>query len=302
MNSLPCHVAFRSLAALLPSLLLAFALPEHAAAGVTAVPQGAGILAVVAEDGAGEFMFTATDCIPDGKGSTTQAGKFIPANPVAEGAPVQPADAEMKLREAVKVEELAPGKFRIGKVRFDATTRTISLPAKINMRGGVIEYVLTTEAGKAHESMLTTTARPQDLHLACLLLGMRGSALTGAAGEAMKFQPAESVRISVSWETNGPTKVLSLAALLSLARGGPDGKISPVADGPWHYTGSRFFGSGTFAAEAEGSFISLIRDDSALVNNPDSTRDDDAIHVPNTTALPSAATPVTVIFQLPPKS
>ncbi len=244
---------------------------------------------------------TVNDRIPDRKGDTTQAGKFIPANRAAEGAPVQPAEAEMKLRAALKVEELAPGKFRVGQVIFDATARTVNLPAKVNMRGGVIEYVLTTEAGKAHESMLTTTASPKDLHLACLFLGMKGTPHTGAAGEAMKLAPGESVRISVSWETNGPAKVFSLAALLSLAKGGPGGKTSHVADGPWHYTGSRFFASGSFAAEAEGSFISLIRDDSALVNSPDPSRDDDDIHVPNTTALPAAGTPVTVSFQLPAK-
>ena len=53
------------------------------------------------------------------------------------------------------------------------------------------------------------------------------------------------------------------------------------------------------AAEAEGSFISLIRDPAALLNNPDATRDDDSLHVPNTSALPAAGTPVTVILQLP---
>ncbi len=239
--------------------------------------------------------------IPDGKGDTTPAGKFIPSTAAAEVAPVKPEDAEKKLRAALKVEELAPGKFRIGKVKFDAAARTVSLPAKVNLRGGVIEYVLTTEAGKAHEAMLTTGASPRDLHLACLLLGMKGAPVTGEVNAAMTVPAAESVRIAVMWETNGPVKTLPLASLLRVVKNGPDGKSTPVADGAWHYTGSCFFGNGSFAAEAEGSFISLIRDPAALLNNPDPTRDNDEMHVPNTTALPAAGTPVTVIFQLPAK-
>jgi hypothetical protein len=245
--------------------------------------------------------------IPEEKGSTTQAGKFVPAAAVpaadtAQGAPLKPEEAEKKLQAALKVEELAPGKFRVGQVKFDAAARTVSLPAKVNLRGGVIEYVLTTEAGKAHESMLTTKASPRDLHMACLLLGMKGAPLTGGAGEAMKLQPAESVRISVSWETNGPPVTVPLAALLQLKKSGDCCDSARMADGPWQYTGSRFMGSGTFAAEVEGSFISLIRDDSALLNNPDESRDNDEVHQSNPDKLPPGGTPVTIVFQLPAKA
>lgn len=239
--------------------------------------------------------------IPEGKGSATAAGKFVPAvsEEKEKGKAVKPEEAEKQLRTALKVEELGAGKYQIGKVKFDAGARTVSVPAKVNMRGGVIEYVLTTEAGKAHEAMLTTTASPRDVHLACLLLGMKAAAVTGEVHAAMTVPAAESVRIAVSWETNGPAKMVPLASLLQVAEGGPDGPKSAQADGAWHYTGSVFSGSGQFAAEAEGSFISLIRDPAALLNNPDKTRDDDGLHVPNTANLPVAGTPVTVIFQLP---
>lgn len=235
------------------------------------------------------------DRIPEGKGETTQAGKFVPNTP-ENARPVKPEEAEKHLRENLKVEELAPGRFRIGRVKFDTRARTVSLPAEVHMRGGVIEYALTTEKGKVHEAMLTTKASPRDVHLAYLLLGMTGSPPTGAAGEAMKLQPAQSVDISVSWETNGPVRTLPLASLLATAKGAPGGTISPMPATPWHYTGSRFYGSATFAAEAEGSLISLIRDDSALVNNPGPSRDDDTIHLSNSSTLPPQGTPVTVIF------
>jgi hypothetical protein len=243
----------------------------------------------------------ANESIPAGQGVATESGKFVPAT-ATENQPAMTREvAEKQLRAALKVEETAPGKFRIGRVKFEAETRTVSIPAEVHLRGGVIEYVLTTEAGKAHEAMLTTKASPRDVLMACLLLGMKVAPLTGASGEAMKIQPAEGVKISVSWETNGPRKTLPLSALLGLTKGAPGGEMSPMPERPWHFTGSRFYGSGPFAADVEGSVIALIRDDSALVNNPDPTRDNDDVHVPNTTALPAQGTPVTVIFHLPAK-
>ena len=251
--------------------------------------------------------------IPAGSGTTTSAGKFVPAAPAsgasaatpAAGAstapPVTAAEAEKQLREALKVQDLGGGKYQLGRVKFDATTRTVSVPAKVNLSSGVIEYVLTTEAGKAHESMLTTTASPRDLHLACLLLGMKGAPVTGAPNAAMEVPAAQAVKISVTWETNGPPKSVPLAGLLQLKKGGNCCDGARMAEGPWHYTGSRFLPSGPFAAESEGSLISLIRDDDALVNNPDETRDSDELHLANPTALPPAGWPVTIVFQLPAK-
>ena len=254
--------------------------------------------AVVSEGAAVSPAAPANQRIPAGKGDTSDSGKFVPAG-AAAGAPASRDEAEQRLREALHVEELSPGKFRIGRVTFDKSARTVSVPAKVNMRGGVLEYVLTTEAGKAHEALLTTTASPKDLHLACLLLGMKGGPVTGKAGSEMTLTPSGSVRITVSWETNGPPVVLPLAALLRLAAGGPESESTPMADGPWYYNGSRFYGAGGFAAEAEGSFISLIRDDAALLNYPGPSRDNDNTHVPNPAALPPAGAPVTVTLRLP---
>ena len=238
--------------------------------------------------------------IPEGKGATAPSGKFIPAG-TGETTPRNHEALEQQLRSALKVEEEAPGKFRIGLVTFDATARTVSLPAKVKMRGGVIEYALTTEAGKAHEALLTTTANPRDLHIACLLLGMKAVPPGPQKGGGDALPESEGIRISVLWETNGPAINRPLCALMQLAAGGPDGPVSPMKDVPWHYTGSGFTASGGFAADLEGSIISLIRDGAALVNNPGPSRDHDDIHVPNSNKLPPAGTPVIIRFQLPAK-
>jgi len=243
--------------------------------GVEKIPSGmpaAGVAAPAAPS-------TLSPEIPAGKGSLNDAGKFTASTPSSPPArTVTREEAEAKLHKSLKIEELSPGKFRIGRVNFDKTARTVAIPAKVNQREGIVEYVLTTEAGKRHEALLTTTALPQDMHLACLLLGMKGAALSGGRGEAMSVAAADAVEVSVTWETNGPS--------------------DPMPAGPWHYTGSRFIGPGGFAAQAEGSFIALIRDDTALLNNPGLSRDYDDLHVPNAALLPAAGAPVTIICRL----
>lgn len=238
--------------------------------------------------------------IPEGKGGVTDGGKFVPS--VQADAPARAVtrdEAEAKLKQALKVEEIAPGTFQIGNVKFDRSTREVTVPARVNMRQGVVEYALTTESGKRHEAMLTTTASPQDVHLAFLLLGKKASAMQANAGTAAIVTPEDAVEVSVSWETNGPVAKHPLSSLVTLTKGNPQELGEVMAQTSWHYTGSRFTGPGGFAAQAEGGLISLIQDSAALINNPDSSRENDDIHVPNSALLPADGVPVTVHFRLP---
>lgn len=238
--------------------------------------------------------------IPVGKGGLTDGGKFVPSMPAdAPARAVTREEAEAKLKQALKVEEIAPGRFQIGNVKFDRNTREVTVPARVNMRQGVVEYALTTESGKRHEAMLTTTASPQDVHLAFLLLGKKAAAMQANAGSAAIVTSEDAVEVSVSWETNGPVAKHPLSSLVTLTKGNPQELGEVMAQTSWHYTGSRFTGPGGFAAQAEGGLISLIQDSAALINNPGSSRENDDIHVPNSALLPADGVPVTVHFRLP---
>ncbi len=222
--------------------------------------------------------------VPEGKGSVDDAGKFAPppsapAEKAASLPPVDRAAAEGDLKKALKIEEPAPGVFRIGLVSFSKADRTVKIPAKVNMREGVVEYLLTTETGKAHETVLTTKAAPQDFHTACLLLGVAADA---------------PVEITATWETNGPAAVVPVASLIRLK----DQTELPGA--PWPYAGSLFTPQGKFAAQEEGSFVSLISDSHALVTNPGPSRTRDDAHVANTDKLPRAGLPITLVFKFQP--
>ena len=218
----------------------------------------------------------------------------------AEAATLKtPQEIEAALKKALKVEQAGTNLFRIGLVELDKEKRTVSLNARVCLRTQVVEYALVTDKGKAYESLLTTEAAPVDVHLAFLLLGEGLGQIGGEFGRAMVVPATNAVGIRVSWSnTNGQAVTHSLAEFVVLAAG--QSEIGhPMVLEKWFYNGSVFEPSG-FAAQQEGSIVSLIRDPVALINNPGGDRDNDNIHFPNARLLPAEGSSVRVIFQLPP--
>jgi hypothetical protein len=202
------------------------------------------------------------------------------------------------IKLAAKLELTGSNSFRIGPVEFDQRTRTVTIPARTAVRTQVVEYALVTERGKAYESLFTTTASPTDLHLAFLLLGVVPTSVGGEFNHAAQVSSTNSLAIEVTWETNRLQKSLHLGDLISLSPPGPFLSSNSMKLETWLYNGSVFDASG-FAAQREGSIISLIRDPAALVNNPAPDRDNDQIHWPRQYLLPPENWPLRIVMKLP---
>jgi hypothetical protein len=188
------------------------------------------------------------------------------------------------------LKRLGPGLFALGDVSFNKEQRTVSFPARVNLGQGNIEYLLVTSAGKTHESLFRTDAKPHHVQLALVLLGARGS--TNAFAEhAAKPVPGDHVEIEVSWTAGG--KLLRFAAEEFVE----DRKSVRMSKGPWTYNGSRLREDG-FAAEVDGSIISLITDPDALINNPRPGREDDDNWLIRTNGLPPLNSPVEIRIKL----
>lgn len=226
---------------------------------------------------------------------------FRPRDMVMPTAPPRAAEATAAAREAAEaslrrdlhVEKLDSGKLRVGEVMLDPVSRSIRFPGKVNMREGPVEYAVTTAAGKTHESAFTTTASPRDIHVALLLLGVKPSPCGGNPDHILAVPSEAAVRLTVEWEVQGRLESHGIQELITLTE--PAGTRLP--DRFWLYNGSRFNEAG-FAATLDGSIVSLIADDLALINNSGSDRGDDQSHVPNTALFPATGTPVTLQITL----
>lgn len=193
------------------------------------------------------------------------------------------------------VREVAPGVLEVGAVRIEKASRRLSFDAEVNMAAGEIEYVLVTKSGKTHESAFATDAKPTDIHLAALLLGIRDAGkFPGAPTNPPPTLRGEPVRIDVSWTANGKVRTVRLEDFVQHVETGRS-----LSRGPWIYNGSTVW-EGRFIADTEGSIISIIDDRDALVNNPRPGREDDKIWRVNEKLSPPKGTRVRITFSAAP--
>ena len=192
------------------------------------------------------------------------------------------------------VRSLGAGRFAVGLVTLDKTNRTVSFSASVNLREETIEYVVVHKSGKTHESIFRTDARPQDLHVAMLLLDARPVMTNVFGTDGLALPRGDAVNVEVSW-TNKGARVNCPVEDLVLNKESKQ----PMSRGRWIYNGSNF-SEGMFTAERDGSIISTHIDPDALINNPWPGRENDDLYKPNTDKLPPIGTPVEIIFRLLP--
>lgn len=185
---------------------------------------------------------------------------------------------------------IGPDLLEIGLVRIDKKQRTIAFPALVNLREGNIEYLIVTATGKTHESLLRTEARPHHLQVALLLLGVKGAGTNSLPEDPKRSLPGDKVRIDLSWAEGPKTRRCRAEEFVQNRR-----TATRLKRGPWVFTGSRLREDG-FAAELDGSIVSLITDGDALINNPRPGREDDDNWLIRTNGLPPLSTAVSVII------
>ena len=191
------------------------------------------------------------------------------------------------------VRALGDGRFAIGLVTLDQSARRISFPATVNLREETVEYVVVHKTGKAHESLFRTDARPQDIHLAMLLLGVK-PVMTNWFGADGKAPPrGDQVWIEVTWTdlySRHQMRIEDLVLNKETSR--------TLPRGDWIYNGSNF-SEDRFTAQRDGSIVSIHIDPDALINNPRPGRENDDLYRPHAEKLPPIGTAVVITIRLP---
>ena len=207
------------------------------------------------------------------------------------------------------LQQAAPGVYRLGGVTLNKNTRQVRFPAVVNQTAGPVEYLLVGTGGKIHESVLRTDVEPTHVHTAMLLLGLKPQTVEGvpppappanldaAYLAAAPLPPGVPVRLGVCWRSaEAPDALVEHPAESLLDDASTKAAMSP---GGWLYNGSLVAG-GRFQAEVEKSFVAVVTDPAALVNNPRHGHDDETIWTAATARLPAVGTSVEFVIQLPP--
>lgn len=217
-----------------------------------------------------------------------------------ENAPIPPEHASSSPAksnpEAVK-KEPAPGiRPYMPGVRIDWAEKEILLDSQVVLRQGPLELVACTPGTKEHESVLVVRARPLHIHQAMGLIGLEPGKPMRFDEKADTWRPPSGQRLDVlvRFDDGGtPREIRAEEWLLDVKTDKPPAAI------PWVFAGSMTNDSGEFAADQEGTLITVVDFPTALIA-PEvlHTSDDFQLWLrANTDAIPPLKSPCTIVIR-----
>ena len=174
----------------------------------------------------------------------------------------------------------ATNDLNLGDVRVDPSALSISFPAEVNQRTGLVEYLIVHETGKVHESIFKTKVGGQQIHAAALLFAEKSAIATNAQPKLKNIQ--------IAWTETGAERKFAAAELILDKK-----KKRALGETKWAYRGSRLI-DGVFLAQRDGSLIGIIEDRDALVDQATPEASDDENWEPLTEKIPAISTAVTI--------
>ncbi|MGJ8644478.1 MAG: YdjY domain-containing protein [Luteolibacter sp.] len=204
--------------------------------------------------------------------------------------------------EKPKVEQIDANHYRIGDVIIDKRTREIRFPAVINLREGLLEFLVVHTNGKLHESLFASDVSPTDLNVAFKLLRYEASkelyripkepgVLTGDFyQEPEKIRAASRISITVEYEKDGKTKSVPVNEWIR-----HETTASAMPPTPWIYGGGDFY-QNQFVPEQTGDIVAIFITNGALINYPGEDNFNDDVWTTLTERVPEDGTKVTLVI------
>lgn len=223
-----------------------------------------------------------------------------PITPTGEAAPAitKPADAKEVSDDKNQV---LTGEFG---EKIYLKEKKIELEGYIASSRMPLELFSCAEGGKDYESVAVVKCRPQNIHLALILFGLKEGVSSRAFGDPGK-PVGPPVLIFLEWEKDG--QVISYR--------GEDLVIDTRTQKPmprmgWIFTGSKFVdeidydtqkptGKKIYLANSTKTLIATYHDPAAILDNPSESGGAGNIYLPNKEITPERGTKIKLIIRLP---
>jgi len=216
--------------------------------------------------------------------------------------PAEDVKSEEPKVEAPKVEKLDEDHYRIGDVTIQKSTREIRFPAAVNLREGLLEYLIVHQNGKIHESLFRTDTSPTNINVALALLHYKPSK------ELYRIWKEPGVISGEFHKVPEETRLASRIAIDVEVEKGGEIKRYPVSDWIrhettakampptfWVYGGSEFY-DGKFVPETTGDISAIYVTNSSLINYPGEDNFNDEVWSSFTDRIPDLDTKVTLVI------
>lgn len=151
-------------------------------------------------------------------------------------------------------------------VEFDVANRVVRVECEALNVDAPLEFFCCVTGTNEHESVLRTSAKPSDIQIGLLAIGLKPGQPLTFHEQTNKWTPPEGppLHISVEYEKAGkPVTYPAYRWLRDIKT-----KKSPKAFS-WVFTGSRIAGDGKFAADVTGYVVSVVNFDLTLIDIPE---------------------------------
>lgn len=228
----------------------------------------------------------------DHQPASAPADATVATNPLTQPAEVSSETHRTTSDAAANVVEFRPG------IRIDYRVPQVELSCEVILRTGELELFAYAKSPtpKEHETILLMHVLPEHVYQALGLIGLTPGNPIMYDWETEKITEAsgDPVDVLVRYERDGASvEEPATQWMLDLAR---QATMRPTH---WIFTGSRKDERGRFAANVEGTVVTVVNFDTALLSLPESHSDsDDSLWLAaRTEAIPPVGTSVTLILR-----
>lgn len=166
-------------------------------------------------------------------------------------------------------EDAKPQAAKVGKlphVTFDVKQRQVRIECEALEVDAPLEFFCVRTGGSEHESVLRTPAKPSDIHIALLAIGLKPGKPVSFSEATNKWIPPQGPPLSIvlEWEKDG--KTVATPAYRCMRNLRTKAEMKPQH---WVYCGSRVMEDGEFAADVTGYVVSIVNFDLTLIDLPE---------------------------------
>jgi hypothetical protein len=159
-----------------------------------------------------------------------------------------------------------------------------------------LEFFCVVNGTNEHESVLRTKARPSNIHLALLMLGLEPGEGVKYSDAAKKWFPPHGPPLRISCEFEKDGKKLTVPAYRMMRDIKTQKPMPPMT---WIFVGSKVMPDGNYAADMTGYVVSVVNFELTLIDIPDlaSSANETLEWQIDTDVAPPGGTPVTMIIE-----
>ncbi|MDQ3440510.1 MAG: YdjY domain-containing protein, partial [Planctomycetota bacterium] len=159
-----------------------------------------------------------------------------------------------------------------------------------------LEFFCVTSGTNEHESVIRTPAKPANIHLALVMIGLEPGAPVQYSEATKQWLPPHGPPLQITMEYEQDGKLVSVPAYRWMRDIRAKKPMPPLT---WIFSGSRVMSDGKYAADVTGYVVSVVNFDLTMIDIPElaSNSNESLQWERNPDVMPPAGTRVTMLIE-----